>query len=199
MRYGVPYQGSKNKICDWLIEHLPSGDVFVDLFAGGCALTHAALLSGKYNRIIVNDIGDAPELFRNAVAGKYANEKRWISREDFRALKDKDPYISLCWSFGNNRSDYLYAEEVGPWKKALHYARVFGDKSLLRDMGIESDGSTADVRKHHDEYKDKYIRWWLSRQKYTPAELEELIANVNSDIKRDEEELRQYLIDALKK
>ena len=36
MRYGVPYQGSKNKICDWLIEHLPSGDVFVDLFAGGC-------------------------------------------------------------------------------------------------------------------------------------------------------------------
>lgn len=199
MRYGVPYQGSKNKICDWLIEHLPSGDVFVDLFAGGCALTHAALLSDKYNRIIVNDIGDAPELFLNAVAGKYANEKRWISREDFRALKDKDPYISLCWSFGNNRRDYLYAEEVEPWKKALHYARVFGDKSLLRDMGIESDGSTADVRKHHDEYKDKYIRWWLSRQKYRPAELEELIANVNSDIKRDEEELRQYLIDALKK
>ena len=199
MRYGVPYQGSKNKICDWLIEHLPSGDVFVDLFAGGCALTHAVLLSDKYNRIIANDIGDAPEFFRNAVAGKYANEKRWISREDFRALKYKDPYISLCWSFGNNRRDYLYAVEVEPWKKALHYARVFGDKSLLRDMGIKSDGSTADVRKHHDEYKDKYIRWWLSRQKYRPAELEELIANVNSDTKRDEEELRQYLIDALKK
>ena len=199
MRYGVPYQGSKNQICDWLIEHLPSGDVFVDLFAGGCAVTHAALLSGKYNRIIVNDIGDAPELFLNAVAGKYANEKRWISREDFHALKYKDPYINLCWSFGNNRSDYLYAVEVEPWKKALHYARVFGDKSLLRDIGIESDGSTADVIKHHDEYKDKYIRWWLSRQKYRPAELEELIANVNSDIKRDEEELRQYLIDALKK
>ena len=47
MRYGVPYQGSKNKICKWVIDNLPSGKVFVDLFAGGCAVTHAAMLSGK--------------------------------------------------------------------------------------------------------------------------------------------------------
>ena len=25
MRYGVPYQGSKNKICKWVIDNLPSG------------------------------------------------------------------------------------------------------------------------------------------------------------------------------
>ena len=66
-------------------------------------------------------------------------------------------------------------------------------------MGIDSDGSSADIRNHHDNYKDKYIRWWLSQQKYTPAELDELMANVKADIERDEEELRQYLIDALKK
>ena len=66
-------------------------------------------------------------------------------------------------------------------------------------MGIDSDGSSDDVRKHHDEYKEKYIRWWLSKQKYTSAELDKLIANVKADIERDEEELRQYLIDALKK
>ena len=81
----------------------------------------------------------------------------------------------------------------------MHYARVFGDTSLLREMGIDSDGSSADIRNHHDNYKDKYIRWWLSQQKYTPAELDELMANVKADIERDEEELRQYLIDALKK
>ena len=199
MRFGVPYQGSKNQIARWVIDNLPEDEILVDLFAGGCAVTHAAMLSGKWNKVIANDIGDAPELFRDAIDGKYADEKRWISREDFQDLKDTDPYVSLCWSFGNNRSNYLYAKEIEPWKKALHYARVFGDCSLLREMGIDSDGSSDDVRKHHDEYKEKYIRWWLSKQKYTSAELDKLIANVKADIKRDEEELRHYLIVALKK
>ena len=199
MRFGVPYQGSKNKIAGWVIDNLPEDEILVDLFAGGCAVTHAALLSGKWNKVIANDIGDAPELFCDAIDGKYADEKRWISREDFQNLKDTDPYVSLCWSFGNNRATYLYAQEVEPWKKALHYARVFGDCSLLREMGIDSDGSSDDIRKHHSEYKEKYIHWWLSKQKYTSAELDKLIANVEADIERDEEELRQYLIDALKK
>ena len=199
MRYGVPYQGSKNQIARWVIDNLPEDKILVDLFAGGCAVTHAAMLSGKWDRIVANDIGDAPELFCDAIDGKYADEKRWISREDFQNLKDTDPYVSLCWSFGNNRRAYLYAQEVEPWEKALHYARVFGDTSLLREMGIDSDGSSADIRNHHDEYKEKYIRWWLSRQKYTPAELDALLTNVKADIERDEEELRQYLIDALKK
>ena len=199
MRYGVPYQGSKNKIAGWVIDNLPEDEILVDLFAGGCAVTHAAMLSGKWDRIVANDIGDAPELFYDAIDGKYADEKRWISREDFQNLKDADAYVSLCWSFGNNRSTYLYAQEVEPWKKALHYARVFGDNSLLLEMGIDSDGSPADIKANEAEYKEKYIRWWLSKQKYTSAELDKLIANVKADIERDEEELRQYLIDALKK
>ena len=199
MRYGVPYQGSKNKIAEWVIDNLPEDEILVDLFAGGCAVTHAAMLSGKWNRIVANDIGDAPELFCDAIDGKYADEKRWISREDFQDLKDTDPYVSLCWSFGNNRTHYLYAQEIEPWKKALHYARVFGDNSLLLEMGIDSDGSPADIKANEAEYKEKYIRWWLSKQKYNSAELDKLIANVKADIERDEEELRQYLIDALKK
>lgn len=39
MRYGVPYRGSKNKIADWVVDHLPDGKTLVDLFAGGCAVT----------------------------------------------------------------------------------------------------------------------------------------------------------------
>lgn len=159
MRYGVPYRGSKNKIAQWVISNLPAGDTLVDLFAGGCAVTHAALLSGKWNHIIANDIGDAPQLFMDAVHGKYADEKRWISREDFHRLKDSDPYVSLCWSFGNNRRDYLYSKEIEPWKKALHYARVFGDTSLLRQFGINSDGSSKDIKPNNEEYKRLYSQW----------------------------------------
>lgn len=155
----MPYRGSKNKIAQWVISNLPAGDTLVDLFAGGCAVTHAALLSGKWNHIVANDIGDAPKLFMDAVHGKYSNEKRWISREDFHRLKDSDTYVSLCWSFGNNRRDYLYSKEIEPWKKALHYARVFGDTSLLRKFGIKSDGSSKDIKPNNEEYKRLYSQW----------------------------------------
>ena len=198
MRYGVPYRGSKNKIANWVVDYLPDGETLVDLFAGGCAVTHAAILAGRWKNFIINDLGDAPEVFENAVNGKYANEKRWISREDFFKLKDSDPYVRCCWSFGNNGRDYLYAKKVEPWKKALHYARVFGDTSLLRNMEIEGDGSCADVLAHEAEYKEKYIRWWLAHQKYSQAELDELIKNVIVDAEKGKEELKAYFLKALK-
>ena len=55
MTYGVPYMGSKNRIAKDIIDLLPSGNRLVDLFAGGCAITHCALLSGKWSRILNND------------------------------------------------------------------------------------------------------------------------------------------------
>lgn len=153
-RYGVPYVGSKNKIAQWLIDKLPSSEVFVDLFAGGCAVTHAAIESGKYKEYIINDIGPAPDLFIDAIHGKYKGETRWISREDFFKLKDVDPYVRYCWSFGNNGKDYLYGKMQEPYKKALHYARVFGDYSLLKDMSINTtDASRKWIKDHESEIR----------------------------------------------
>ena len=121
MNYGLPYKGSKNKIAEWVVDVLPEADTLVDLFAGGCAVTHCAMLSEKYNNYIINDIeGGIVQLFVDAVNGKYKDETRWISREDFKLLKDKDPYIRYCWSFGNNGNGYLYGTELEPYKKALH-------------------------------------------------------------------------------
>ena len=203
-RYGIPYKGSKNSIARKIVSFLPSADVLIDICAGGCAITHAALelcegLAPKWKRIIANDICEMPlKLFKGAICGEYTDEKRWIDRETFQKLKHVDPYARYCWSFGNNGINYLYAQEVEPWKKALHYARVFGDTSLLQNIGIDGNGSRADVLAHEAEYKDKYIRWWLSQQKYAPAELDELIKNAKSDVERDEEELRAYLLKALK-
>ena len=161
MRYGLPYQGSKNAIAEKLVSALPCADNFYDLFAGGCAITHRAMIDGRWKNYYANDIDNIPTLFFDAVNGKYKDEKRLISREDFARLKDADLYVSLCWSFGNNRKDYLYSKEIEPWRKALHYARVLGDNSLLCDFGIKSDGNTKDIKKHHNEYKDKYIKWYI--------------------------------------
>lgn len=160
MRYGLPYQGSKNAIAEKLVSVLPCADNFYDLFAGGCAITHRAMIDGRWKNYYANDIDNIPTLFFDAVNGKYKDEKRWISREDFAILKDADLYVSLCWSFGYNRKAYLYSKEIEPWRKALHYARVFNDLSLLKNIGIDSDGSYKDIKNHKDLYKQKYIEWY---------------------------------------
>jgi len=123
MNYGMPYKGSKNRIAQKIIDALPSGDVIVDLFGGGGAITHCAALSGKWRKIIYNELNPlVAKGFRMAVNGEFSGETRWISREDFHRLKNSDPYVAICFSFGNNLQDYAYSREIEPLKKALHNA-----------------------------------------------------------------------------
>lgn len=138
MKYGLPYKGSKNKLAERIVSLLPKRTHLIDLFCGGCAVSHAALLRNKYEHIHINDINwMCPTLFIDALNGKYQNETRWISREDFFRLKDTDPYVAVVWSFGNNLRDYLYSKEIEPLKKAIHYAIFFRDYTLGKDLGYD--------------------------------------------------------------
>lgn len=97
MKYGVGYKGSKSFIAEWVVSHFPPSEHLYDLFAGGCAITHAALLSGKFREIHANDLqGDGVQLFLDAAKGKFRDEKRWISKDDFYILKDTDPYVPIA-------------------------------------------------------------------------------------------------------
>lgn len=108
---GLPYQGSKNRIATDIIAKLPSSEVFVDLFCGGCAMTHAALLSGKFQRAIINDIdGALPDLFLKALQEKI-EFPGWMSREEFLATKGEDIFQDLVWSFGQSRKQYFSNKE----------------------------------------------------------------------------------------
>ena len=140
-RFGISYMGSKNQIVKALIPQLPSAKYFIDLFAGGCAMTHGAMLSGKYERFIANDIGDAPSLFLRAIKGEFKDEKRWISREMYKELYNSDPYIRYVWSFGNKggASDYLYNKELEPYKKSFWEFAVFKNAEPLRSYGFNVD------------------------------------------------------------
>lgn len=137
MSYGVCYTGSKNKIAAWVVNNLPYSPVFVDLFAGGCSITHYSMLIGKYPKYIINDLGLAPDLFLSAINGELDNETRWIDRETFHANKETDAYIRYVWSFGNGGMNYVYGENKEAYKKALHYSRVLGDDSLLKDVEVK--------------------------------------------------------------
>lgn len=133
MKYGLPYKGSKNKLASKIFELFPKRKNFYDLFCGGCAMTHYGMLHNKFKKFFINDLNPmCPTLFMDAINGKFKNERRWISREDF--LNSNEPYVKCCWSFGNNLTDYLYSKEIEPYKKACHYAIVFDDFSLIKEL-----------------------------------------------------------------
>lgn len=137
--YGLPYMGSKSKIVKHIVPLLPNANTFVDLFAGGGAVTHYAMTTNKYRHFIYNDLNPLmPKAFEMALKGEFENETRWISREDFFRLRDTDPYAAICFSFGNNLSTYMYNKDIEPIKEAYHYAIFFGDYSLAKErMGID--------------------------------------------------------------
>ena len=151
--WGLPYKGSKNSIAKDIVNALPSGERLVDLFAGGCAITDYALKNtNKFSRFLVNDLnGWSPETYVKALAGGFNDEERWISRQDFFRLKDTDPYVKLCFSFGNNLVTYMYNPELEPYKKALHYIIFWEDYGPMEELCPQ----VVDIIKEYCQGKDR--------------------------------------------
>lgn len=151
-----------------IVKLLPQRKHLYDLFCGGCAVSHAALLMGKYEHIHINDFNwMCPTLFMDALAGKYDNETRWISREDFQRLKDTDPYVAVVWSFGNNLRDYMYSREIEPLKRAIHYAIFFNDY----EPGIELGHDLSFVDGVSDmQQRYALIRRYFAKDMHSPAQ-----------------------------
>lgn len=143
-RLGLSYQGSKRRIADIIVQLLPSGNRFVDLFGGGGSVTHCAILYNKWNKYLYNDYDKIVyEYFKKAINGEYKDETRVITREDFERLKDVDPYVRFCWSFGNKGNDYLWSKEKeetkliacrmimeNDWHERFKYYRKFVNKVI---------------------------------------------------------------------
>lgn len=138
MRYGLPYQGSKSQIARKILEQLPTGKRLVDLFGGGGAISHCAVLSGKYENVLYNDYNPLiVDLFRRAVNGDFALDRftpEWVSREDFQRLKDTDGYEKYVWSFGNDGETYIFGKDIENSKRIIFNAVVSGDTSELSEL-----------------------------------------------------------------
>lgn len=119
-RWGIPIQGSKNKIAEWVISVLPPAEHLYDPFCGGGAVTHCALMSGKWDCVHFSDISDTVTCVRDLLEGNIPDGSEWISREDFYNRMSKEPWIRVLWSFSNNQRDYLYSRKIEPYKKAVH-------------------------------------------------------------------------------
>ena len=151
--WGLPYMGSKNTIAKDVVNALPKGERLVDLFAGGCSITDFALKNtDKFSRFLVNDLnGWSPKAYVKALTGGFNDEERWISRQDFFRLKDTDPYVKLCFSFGNNLKTYMYNPELEPYKRALHHI-IFWEDYI--PMGVICP-QVVDIIKEYCKGKDR--------------------------------------------
>lgn len=183
MRYGIPYIGSKNAIAEWVVNLLPEGDVLCDLFCGGCAITHCALLQNKYKKIIINDINDQlPNFFVECINGLHTVEKHteWVSREKFFAEKESDILIKLLWSFGNNGCDYLYGRNIEEYKKSLHECIFEGNAEKLKPYGY--DIKVDKNKKIYDRYLDvrKQIKAKSKERSLTSLESLERLQNLEN-------------------
>ena len=157
-KYGLPYQGSKNSIAEWVIDHLPTADTLVDLMAGGCAISHAALLSGKYKHVIANDITDTAFIFDAAMRGEMDGYATVLTRDEFHAVKATDTLGSIFYSFSNNRRNYLYGADMEQVKTAatsmilapsIHERRLAYKRFLtMLDNHIRANGGVKDNLKN---------------------------------------------------
>ena len=137
--YGICYMGSKNALAERIVALLPSASHLIDVFAGGCAVTHCAMKSGKWQHVHANDLNEMiVGAFRRAINGEFIGERRWVSHEEFNRVRDTDAYAAICFSFGGNMRSYAYSPANEDLKRALHYAITLGDhKPFLTLTGID--------------------------------------------------------------
>lgn len=107
--WGMPWIGSKSDIAWQVVNAIPKGETFVDLFFGGGAITHAAMVSKRWDNFIANDILGTPDIFLKAVRGELKGYDRFVSRADFKA--SDDIVVKMLWSFGNDLKSYLWSPE----------------------------------------------------------------------------------------
>lgn len=181
MAYGLPYMGSKNLIAWELLQQIPRRDWFVDLFAGGGAMWHAAAESGKYSRYLVNEYNKQQcDFLRDCAAGIYDECNGWVSGEDFRRDIEKSKFLQCVWSFGNKgiHGDYFCADVLEDWERALFHAYEFGDYSIFKDIGFAGDTVYLEyIKRRTDWYSRKYKEFKFGNK---VSEIEERIKKINT-------------------
>lgn len=176
MNYGIPYMGSKSGIALNIIKFLPSGERLVDLFGGGFAITHCAMLSKKWKRFLYNDFNPlVVELVKKAYNGDYNYNKfkpKFITHEEFYEKKETDGYIKYVWSFSNQGRSYLFGKDIVPIKHYAHDLVIFGYcdpklEEMFQGISRAVTGETPNARRLQ-------LKQWVKKQKNKRIDIQQL-------------------------
>lgn len=185
--YGMSWQGSKSKVAEWVLNNLPKGGTLCDLFAGGCAVTHAAMLRKQFNNYIVNDVTGSAKLFRSCVAADFPSFQ-WVGREKFKTIPEE--IQRSMWAF-NGGASYLYCVHLEPLARALYLLEFDGNREALEKFGIT--GTRKEISANAKGNAEKYINWYLKTNHITPNEYKALTERKEQNKRNAQEYLRKAL------
>lgn len=122
--FGLPYQGSKRRIAEAIINNLPSNHCFVDLFAGGCSVAHVAALSGKYEKLIINDFSPSAQdwlnIMRSVLDGDPFRYVYYIAKDRLKNDHGINTLMKVAFS-------YSYISTGAPYYVQENYEKVGKD------------------------------------------------------------------------
>ncbi|KRM95272.1 DNA adenine methylase [Loigolactobacillus rennini] len=162
----MPYVGNKGQIAQQIIDLLPSGNRFYDVFGGGGSMSFHALASKKYKTVFYNDKQEnVVEALQAVLAGDIDFAPFLVpKREKFNWYKDQPDSVEktialIAWSFSNDCKSFLWGRKIEDLK-ALASAALFypSDVWPFEDLYSYAKGSRTIAeayRCYHQWRKDK--------------------------------------------
>ena len=114
--FGVPYMGGKNATAENIVSMFPRSRRLLDLFGGGASVTHAALVSGRFDQVVYNDIDPLMVDMLKRLMADPLPPLRFVGRDEFKERYKVDPMVFFCWKFPSASMHYVF----GPGKEKLH-------------------------------------------------------------------------------
>ena len=114
--FGVPYMGGKNATAENIVSMFPRSRRLLDLFGGGASVTHAALVSGRFEHVVYNDVDPLIVDMLNRLMTEPLSPLRFVSHDEFKERYKVDPMVFFCWKFPSADIHYVF----GPGKEKLH-------------------------------------------------------------------------------
>lgn len=107
--FGLPYMGSKNATAENLVSMMPRGRRLLDLFGGGASVTHAALVSGRFEHVVYNDLDPLMVDMINRLKDEPLPSLRFVGRDEFKERCMVDPMVFFCWKYPSARIEYKFS------------------------------------------------------------------------------------------
>ena len=164
--FGLPYMGSKNATAENIVSMLPRGRRLLDLFGGGASVTHATLVSGRFDQVVYNDLDPLMVDMLNRLKDEPLAPLRFVGRDEFKERYKVDPMVLFCWKYPSARIEYkfsrgteklhelifkLHEERGKPGLGEYRFQMALADPQSWAADALEAEGIynfTADEVKH---------------------------------------------------
>lgn len=188
---GLPYVGNKGQKVEKIMDVLPDGKRFVDVFGGGGCVSLTATSSGKYEEVIYNDRRETVvELLKALINDEpHFNLMDYVAltREQFFDWRDNQPnsiertLVLIVYSFGNDQITYLWSKKNEEEKllltRALFYGNTGTEFDQLYGYSLGADTISEKYRLFHKWRREQMVinsRYDLLQQLQQLKELQQL-------------------------